>query len=489
MPLRLGFSVGDSFVEGIGAPADDSPLPPVRWYLPRKSLADGLKETLGDRVAQGGDLRICSSLAGFSLQKKLGTTPVFLVTTGFENWLKLNSSLTLVGREFRALLPLNEDLVFGIAERVRADGQVEAALSIEDLQFLAAKLEMLKTKTIAVGLLHSHRNPTHEIQIRDYFRERGYQVFCSHSYTSSEHADEREHWKRAAFDAYAWTAMRDQREEIETALGEHKDKWTIRFAASSADSMTLQENPGFSSAFGAAESLAQAFGGEAPVLHLGLERFVLITQSRAEVHAPEPGAPTFPSVSHRRLDVQPASQIESGFWPSPMIGPVPFGFEPGPMALGKAHRPTVFDILFTLDRLEPIEGVTSLIQEKSRARITESLFTLSKAIAKSPNADTRGGRAGSRLDSRIDPQMVARDLETLAIELILQELLTLEPCKEVVVTGALARSLHPRLEARRPDLRFRLAKDAEWAEAIAARDADGQKNTTSRPQPTRGGAT
>ncbi len=413
-------------------------------------MTDGARDWLGEAVAAGGEIRIATSLASYALQKKLGSIPVFLVTAGFENWLALNAPLG-ARADRRAPLPLSEDLVFGITERLRADGTVETALSLDDLQFLAAKLEMLKTKTIAVGLLHSDVNPEHEIRIRDYFRERGYGVFCSHEALGGT---ERERWLRAAYDAYVRPALDDLREQIEAALGECKDKWTLRFATSGADGAGLRSDAAFATAFGQAAALERTFGRGRPVLHLGLERFLLVENGTANVRDRDAAVPPFHAVRHRRLGAQPVSAIESGFWPAPTLGDAPKTFDPGPMALGKAHRPTVFDVLFALERLEPVDGVTPMLQERSRARILESIFTLSKAIAKIP-----------------DPRQVARDIETLVIERLNEDLLTLPPATgEIIVTGCLAKTLLSRIESRRPDLEFRLAAEADWAEAVAARD-------------------
>lgn len=474
MSLRLGFSVGESFAEIIGTHTGaETPgaLPPVRWYLPRKSLTDGLREALGPLVEQGGELRVASALARLApLRKSLSSVPAFFVTTGFENWLQLHAPFPKSGQTAITPLPLSEDLIFGISARQRADGSTETALASDDLQFLAAKLEMLKTKTIAVGLLHADRNPEIELQIRDYFRERGYQVFCSHAYGGDGRGasgGERERWLRAIFDAYAWAALQEQRHEIEAALGDHKEKWDIRFLSLDSEGLRLEASPGFASGGGLAEALAHAYNpgkkNDVAILQLGLERFTWIETQRdeaTEFFERDAGVPSWTHlrqrIRHRPLGVQPTSPIETGFWPTPAIGPVPGGFEPGPMALGKAHHPTVFDIFFALERLEPIECVSSLVQERSRVRILESLFTLSKALP--------GARS-------LEPRTIARDLETLIIERIHEELLTVPSLREVVLAGAWARTLHPRLEARRPDMKFRLAKDAEWAEAIAARDA------------------
>jgi hypothetical protein len=462
MATRLGLSVGESFAELCDASAQQR-LPPTRWYLPRRTLAEGLTQALASCLEDGGQIQATTSLALFSLSKKQGTSPAFLVTTGFEQWLGLHGPITpkdASAHPSRAASALTSDLIFGITERTRADGSVETPVSLDDLQFLTSKLDMLKTKTIAVGLLHADRNPESEIRIRDFFRERGFQVFCSHEFHHAEDVSSGElaRWWRTVHSAYASTAIREQREQIEGALGEHKDKWTIRYVTSEAERGLLTDTPAFATAFGAVESIAQ-WTKATTVLHLGLERFEMIRAGRGSSSSRERGWPAFATIRHRTLDVKPSSPIEVGLWPGPVIGEAPKGFEPGPMAFGKAHKPTVFDVLHLLERLEAIEAVSNLINEKSRGRILESLFTLSKGISTS---------------QRVDPLNVARDLETALLERINHEINASLVEGEIVLTGALARSLHPRLKTRRPDLRFRFMADAEWAESKAAGHFDGK---------------
>jgi N-methylhydantoinase A len=436
MPVSLGLNIGESFADFV-AESTVKNIPPQRLYLARKSLGDGLKGYLGEQLELGGQILISTSLSQFAVQKRLGSQPTFLITAGFENWLKLSQPLADERPQMfptREPLPVSDDHVFGIAERMRADGTVETALSEEDLQFLASKLELLKTRTVAVGLLHSTKNPAHELRIREILEPKGFRVFCSHEFAHDAHS-ETERWVKVLKAASVWTAVSEQKLVIETALGDHKEKWKIKFIAHPRYENVLFDSPGLETELGVASSLLAKYPNKT-ILHLDLEQFLWLQDGRI-----------------RQLRVQPTTPLQKSSWPFAVYSDNQVGYEPGPMAFGKSLQPTIFDILYLRERLETIEAVTPLLNEKSRPRILEALFTMSKEIPSK---------------TKIDANTVAADMETALLDRINEELLlTGKKPTEILLTGAFARSLHPRLEIRRPDVRFVLAPDAEFAGANA----------------------
>jgi hypothetical protein len=121
MPVSLGLNIGESFADFV-AESTVKNIPPQRLYLARKGLADGLKAYLGEQLELGGQILISTTLSQFAVQKRLGSQPTFLITAGFENWLKLSQPLADERPQMfptREALPVSEDNIFGIAERMR----------------------------------------------------------------------------------------------------------------------------------------------------------------------------------------------------------------------------------------------------------------------------------------------------------------------------------------------------------------------------------
>lgn len=434
---RLGLWVGDSFAEIRGK--DFS-----RWFLPKKSLSEGIKEALRaieDRES-GGELVFATSRSESALQRKQGSQPALLVTAGFESWARTarhsRRSGPILSVE-RAWTPVPEDNVFGLDERVSVDGKIEKALKLEELEFLVGKLELLKVKDVAIGFRHASANSEHEKQAAAYLREKGFRVTASHELPSIKRSEAKA-WKHASESAYVESVVKEDVDAIRSALdAEGATNWTIRAWTSNG---LLDDRAKFTASGlrgGTARALNLAGGSNATTLVLGLEDFSIIDGS-----SPEP----------RTLAVQPTCQIATELWPFPVWNAVDRGFEPGPMLFGKSHQLTLLDVFFVQGRLAtPVDAFSDRIQEKSAPRILEALFTLGKNLAEP------GRRAA-------DAKTIASDLERAAIEKVAIDLAPLAGKSTVTLVGPLAPIFAPLLAKRRPDLDFQLDTKTTFADLV-----------------------
>lgn len=444
---RLGLWVGDSFAEIRGK--DFS-----RWFLPKKSLADGLKEALRSIEGResGGELLFASSRAQSALERKQGSQPALLVTSGFESWARTARHSRRAGPVLsveRAWTPVPEDNVFGIDERVSVDGKIEKALKLEELEFLVGKLGLLKVKDVALGFRHASANSEHEKQAAAYLREKGFRVTASHEMPSIKKSEAKA-WAHASEAAYVESVVAEDVESIRAALAaEGASNWTIKAWTSNG----LSSDPGALTSSRLRGGTSRALGGlrdSNPSLTLvfGLEDF-LVVDSRSE----EP----------RTSAVQPTCQIANELWPFPVWTSVDRGFEPGPMLFGKSHQLTLLDVLFVQGRLkESIEAFSDRIQEKSAPRILEALFTLGKNLAEP------GRRAA-------DAKTIASDLERAAIERLALDLAPLTSKSEVRLVGPLAPVFAPLLAKRRPDLSFTTADEVTFADLALSSPKGGAR--------------
>ncbi|PPR17409.1 MAG: Acetophenone carboxylase gamma subunit, partial [Alphaproteobacteria bacterium MarineAlpha10_Bin3] len=95
--------------------------------------------------------------------------PGALVTTaGFEDVLEIGRherrDIYANRAESRTLL-VPRDRRFGVAERTRANGDIEIALADAEIDRLASKLQAAAVDCVAVCLLHAYANPAHERQL------------------------------------------------------------------------------------------------------------------------------------------------------------------------------------------------------------------------------------------------------------------------------------------------------------------------------------
>lgn len=469
MSSTLGLAIGASFVELSGhltTPTTDGhsttskvPYYQTRWYLPKKSLGDALSAALPEAFAASekacGELpsRLCVATDSVEriLNREQGRAPAVLITTGFESWLPLRQPL--ISPPFsmsleRRQLPLDTDSIFGVSERMRHDGSVHTKLDLDELTFLAAKLDLLKVKEVAILYLHATTNPAHELATASFLRERGFRVFMSHT-ASGQTLEER--WQATIENAFSDSALQDEKAQIETAMsafpGCELEIWTSSGRKPWAEHSTASVRGGLNHAVHAYAASLAGQGSSFRHLHCGLDEIRMLGEGKTRK--------------------QPTTLVANDAWPFPHLTGDCCGFEPGPMMFGRSHQLTALDVLFVRDRLLPIEGFSSLASDKSRSRILESLFTL----AKSPSASAKNRPP--------DAAEISIDIEQAFIE----EIIVLVTGKtgadgqtpaakksrlaDVVLSGALSSSLQSLLSQRRFDLRFRLTDAAEFFESRA----------------------
>jgi hypothetical protein len=489
----IGLRIGESFAEIRAFSSDTLLTTPVyqsRWYRPKRPLSEVLKEMFtaleSDEAANtsdGGTIYLTISSQEKALQRHRGSTPAFVVTSGFESWLAERQPLVtpLYSLEpEKAWLPLESERIFGLSERVLADGKIEKALELSELEALAIKFEALKIKSIAIGFINSTANPEHEIQASTYFRERGFKVvtsnetfnsiatesefeFQSEYETESESkTNEVNRWRLTLERALFTPTIEQERLEIlaafDEALGENRTAWSILLVGNT-ETQQIADAPASSFRGGFLRSLQNYFKliprvrssrGQI-ILHFGLEGFYLLCRQTPDwiVHL---------------LPLQPTQAIALSGWQVPTFTNEDRGYEPGPMLFGRSHNLALVDLLFALEQLNEIEGFSSQIGEsiRTRARIFETLYTMSKSSNANKNAES------------IDPHDVATDLDLAAIERIAMELARYSAKGEILLSGAMAGAFKNKLKRRRPDLQFTSIAGSIWIESDACLFAELQ---------------
>jgi N-methylhydantoinase A len=93
--------------------------------------------------------------------------------------LKCADMYSLLSRRPEPLIP--RDRVFGVSERIRPDGSVETPLDRESVAHALRAAQAVGAEGIVVALLHSYRNPAHELAVEALVHEMaaGLPVFCS----------------------------------------------------------------------------------------------------------------------------------------------------------------------------------------------------------------------------------------------------------------------------------------------------------------------
>lgn len=443
MRCVFGFAIGESFAELSGYSADlqggsRDAFFKSRWYLPKKSLADGLREALNSSAqAAPGHIRFATDSVERMLNRGQGRPPAVIVTSGFETWLSLRQPVVSPPysiRGERRRLPCESDFIFGMTERTTHDGVIQTKVSVEDLEFLAAKFELLKVRDVAVLFAHSDTNPENERSVASYLRDRGLRVLPSHLISGGS-LEER--WRRTIENAFAEGTLLEEKAQIDAVLAQF---------------------PGWTAELVSKEGLEPFSEYTARKVRGGLRSLLTKTHSRGlmegsvHLHCGLDEVSVY-GIGGSRTCLKPTVLVKHGMWPFPHLAKEAAGYEPGPMLFGKSQQLAALDVLFVRDRLKDVDGLSALLNDKARPRILGTLFTLAKNIAdkrRVPDADA-----------------IAADLERAFVEEMAVAIAAEGAKASVQVSGPLASSLTPLLSERRSDLKFSFNEGDAFAESRA----------------------
>ena len=178
MSIRVGIDIGGTFTdlqvldERTGA--GGSVKVPTTPGDPSEGLLNGLVEAAGRfgfALSDIGLLLHGTTIATNAVLERTLARGVLVTTAGFRDVLEIGRHAR---RDVYGLRPHKEapliprERRLGIAERVRADGSVETALTSATLRGAAEAIAALGAETVAVTLLNANANPAHEQAIRTY---------------------------------------------------------------------------------------------------------------------------------------------------------------------------------------------------------------------------------------------------------------------------------------------------------------------------------
>ncbi len=121
-------------------------------------------------------MRLGSTKGTNALLERKGAPTAFFVTKGFMDLLKIGNQQrpNLFALQIIKPEPLYTEGV-EVTERLNADGSVLIPISKElitnDLDKIILKLKKKKIQSVAIALMHSYRNPAHELMLKEYLKK------------------------------------------------------------------------------------------------------------------------------------------------------------------------------------------------------------------------------------------------------------------------------------------------------------------------------
>jgi len=218
-PTRIGIDTGGTFTDLLVLDANGLRVHKLRSTPddPSRAILQGIRELVGESTEI--EITHGSTVATNALLERKGARVALVTTAGFED-------ILLIGRQTRSQLynfqvparrPLLEPgMTLGVHERLAADGSILEPLTDAEITRLLTTLEALKPDSVAICLLHSYANPTHEQVLTHALEKAGHTVSASHQILPEYREFER--FSTTAVNAYVTPLMSRYLTRLEAGL-------------------------------------------------------------------------------------------------------------------------------------------------------------------------------------------------------------------------------------------------------------------------------
>ena len=418
--LRIGVDTGGTFTDFIsfdGARVQVHKVPSTP-DAPERAILQGLDELLEGRgVAL--DITHGSTVATNALLTRRGAKTALVTTAGFEDLIEIGRQnrkelYNLAYRRPPALVPRN--LRMGVAERLDEKGGELLRLKDSAIRALKQKLQKAGVESVAICLLHSYANPSHEEKVADAVRRSGMHVSMSSQVLPEFREYER--MSTTCVNAYVSPMMNRYLKDLELRL----DSARLRIMQSNGGVIsstmageeairTILSGPA-GGVVGACEvarragfgnSIAFDMGGtstDVSLLHGGIGFTAETEVAGCPIRVPLIDIHTVGAGGGSIARVDPGGALA--------VGPQSAGADPGPICYGKGSDVTVTDANLFLGRLDPerfLGGRMGLDMEPVKVGIAR--------LAKSLRLDARQAAEGV---IRVANQHMARAIRLISVE-------------------------------------------------------------------------
>lgn len=368
---KIALSVGQAFAE-ICLDFGNQETKYERIYLPKTPLGPYLKELRAKEIINASTpIVLCTDWAKNCIQQRTGTELALLVTAGFEKWPYLrqpDNKSHFQQSPKRVDTILSDDYIFGIEERVNSAGQIIKPVNIKELEFLHQKFQLLGLQNIAIGFLNSSIEPKNLKICQSFFTEKSYNVITPDNF--SDNYNEVARWWSSVLNTYICETYKDQYQSI------FSDFKNINISSNQGYSSIDKLNY-LSTSLGKLKSLEALSHNKSPILHFGMEEFLLVLpKENRKIWQSEFGPVALQSPEFQKVQVQPNQIIDFQRWDFAELTNSYQNLELGPVYWGRSMKITVLDILYALDKLKSVDILYNLRNANAHGRYKDLFYTL-----------------------------------------------------------------------------------------------------------------
>ena len=173
--IRLGVDIGGTFTDVVLETSNSRHSTKVltTYHAPEDAIIEGMHIVCRKaqiNPAAIGQIIHGTTLATNALIERRGAKTALITTKGFRDVIEMRTESRFEQYDLNLTLPeplLARHRRYVIDERIDAKGHILKPLQDEDIHALADVLEKGSYESVAIGLLHSYVNPSHEQQIKE----------------------------------------------------------------------------------------------------------------------------------------------------------------------------------------------------------------------------------------------------------------------------------------------------------------------------------
>ena len=409
--VRLGVDIGGTFTDVVlekdGVPFSIKVL--TTYSAPENAIINGMHQVCakaGVTPAQIDQIIHGTTLATNALIERRGAKTALITTEGFRDVIEMRTESRFEQYDLNLNLPdplLPRQMRFTLAGRVDANGKILVDMDRAEVEAIVDQIAEGGFESVAVGLIHSYLNPTHEQLVRDVLAEKLPNVAVSISSEVSPQMREYERFNTVVANAYIKPLMASYLGRLGDRLNDEGVSCRIFLMHSGGGVISIQNAADFpvrlvesGPAGGAvfAAHIAARYGLD-KVLSFDMggttAKICLIKNQTPKTSRVFEVARTyrFKKGSGMPISIPVIDMVEIGAGGGSLahvdalqqirVGPKSAGSEPGPACYGRhGTRPAVTDADLVLGKLDPENfagGSIKLLPDASCTAIAEYVST------------------------------------------------------------------------------------------------------------------
>ena len=224
--IRLGVDIGGTFTDVVLEKGGEQHSIKVltTYAAPENAIIDGMHQVCakaGVKPSEVDQIIHGTTLATNALIERRGAKTALITTEGFRDVIEMRTESRFEQYDLNLNLPdplLPRQMRFTVPGRVDAKGDILVDLSRSQVEAVVDRIAEAGFESVAVGLIHSYLNPTHERLVRDVLVERLPDVSVSISSEVSPQMREYERFNTVVANAYIKPLMASYLERLEDRL-------------------------------------------------------------------------------------------------------------------------------------------------------------------------------------------------------------------------------------------------------------------------------